>query len=226
MLHLENEIQELRDKLLSMWDLVIKQLDKTELSFRSFDKDLAMEIQETERRVNASELSIDRACEDFIALLQPVASDLRFVLSTLKINTNLERIADIACGISEFISDTEEEFNAEIISSMEADKMLSICIEMVKDLREAYLLENTKLARTVYKRDKMLDKLNDVASYKALDCLDKFPQHRRQTLHVLSIIRKLERVGDQSKNIAEEIIFYIDAKVVKHRRKEKELDGG
>lgn len=224
MLHLENEIQELRDKLLSMWDLVIKQLDKTDVSFKSFDKDLAMEIQETEKRVNAYELTIDRACEDFIALLQPVASDLRFVLSTLKINTNLERIADIACGISEFISDTDEEVNADIITHMEADKMLDICIEMVKDLREAYLLENTKLARTVYKRDKMLDKLNDVGSYKAIECLDKFPQQRRQTLHVLSIIRKLERVGDQSKNIAEEIIFYIDAKVVKHRRREKDSD--
>jgi phosphate transport system protein len=222
MLHLENEIQELRDRLLSMWDLVIKQLDKTESSFKSFDKDLAMEIQETEKRVNAYELTIDRACEDFIALLQPVASDLRFVLSTLKINTNLERIADIACGISEFISDTDEDVNADIISQMEADKMLDICIEMVKDLREAYLLENTKLARTVYKRDKMLDKLNDVASYKAIECLDKYPQQRRQTLHVLSIIRKLERVGDQSKNIAEEIIFYIDAKVVKHKRREKD----
>jgi phosphate transport system protein len=219
MLHLENEIQELRDKLLSMWDLVIKQMDKTEISFKTYDKDLAMEIQETEKRVNAFELNIDRACEDFIALLQPVASDLRFVLSTLKINTNLERIADIVCGISEFITDTDDEFNADIISTMEADKMLGICIEMVKDLREAYLLENTKLARTVYKRDKMLDNLNDVASYKAIECLDKYPEQRRQTLHVLSIIRKLERVGDQSKNIAEEIIFYIDAKVVKHKRK-------
>jgi phosphate transport system protein len=221
MLHLENEIQELRDKLLSMWDLVIKQLDKTEVSFKTFDRDLAMEIEETEKRVNAYELTIDRACEDFIALLQPVASDLRFVLSTLKINTNLERIADIACGIAEFISDTDEEVNADIISHMEADKMLYLSIEMVKDLREAYLLENTKLARTVYKRDKMLDELNDVASYKAIECLDKYPQQRRQTLHVLSIIRKLERVGDQSKNIAEEIIFYIDAKVVKHKKSDK-----
>ncbi len=224
MLHLENEIQELRDKLLSMWDLVIKQLDKTEVSLRTFDRDLALEIQEIERRVNAYEVSIDNACEDFIALLQPVASDLRFVLSTLKINTNLERVADIACGIAEFISDTEGEFKEEIIKHMEADKMLGIAIDMVKDLREAYLMENTKLARSVYKRDKMLDELNDVASYKAIECLDNFPDFRRQTLHVLSIIRKLERVGDQSKNIAEEIIFYIDAKVVKHKRKEKDKE--
>ncbi|HEX5626120.1 MAG TPA: phosphate signaling complex protein PhoU [Saprospiraceae bacterium] len=221
MLHLENETQELRDKLIAMWDLVIKQLDKTELAFRTFDRDLALEIQETEKRVNAYELTIDRSCEDFIALLQPVASDLRFVLSSLKINTNLERVGDIACGVSEFISDTEESFNAEIISIMEADKMLAIAIEMIKELRQSYLLENTKLARTVYKRDKMLDKLNDMASYKALECLDKFPDQRRQTLHVLSIIRKLERIGDQSKNIAEEIIFFLEAKVLKHKGREE-----
>ncbi|MBK6859174.1 MAG: phosphate signaling complex protein PhoU [Saprospiraceae bacterium] len=224
MLQVENEIQELRDQLIEMWDLTIKQLDNTESAFKNFERDLALEVQQTERRVNAFELTIDRACENFIALFQPVATDLRFVLSTLKINTNLERIADIACGISEFVSDSDDRFNAEIIKLMDADKMLALSIEMLKELREAYILEDTKLARTVYKKDKMLDKLNDVASYKALECLDKFPDEKRQTLHVLSIIRKIERVGDQAKNIAEEIIFYLDAKILKHKKKEKEIN--
>jgi len=224
MLQVENEIQELRDQLIEMWDLTIKQLDNTEIAFKNFERDLALEVQQTERRVNAFELTIDRACENFIALYQPVATDLRFVLSTLKINTNLERIADIACGISEFVSDSDDRFNAEIIKLMDADKMLALSIEMLKELREAYILEDTKLARTVYKKDKMLDKLNDVASYKALECLEKFPDEKRQTLHVLSIIRKIERVGDQAKNIAEEIIFYLDAKILKHKKKEKEIN--
>ncbi|MBK7357848.1 MAG: phosphate signaling complex protein PhoU [Saprospiraceae bacterium] len=224
MLQVENEIQELRDQLIEMWDLTIKQLDNTESAFKNFERDLALEVQQTERRVNAFELTIDRACENFIALFQPVATDLRFVLSTLKINTNLERIADIACGISEFVSDSDDRFNAEIIKLMDADKMLTLSIEMLKELREAYILEDTKLARTVYKKDKMLDKLNDVASYKALECLEKFPDEKRQTLHVLSIIRKIERVGDQAKNIAEEIIFYLDAKILKHKKKEKEIN--
>ena len=224
MLQVENEIQELRDQLIEMWDLTIKQLDNTESAFKNFERDLALEVQQTERRVNAFELTIDRACENFIALFQPVATDLRFVLSTLKINTNLERIADIACGISEFVSDSDDRFNAEIIKLMDADKMLALSFEMLKELREAYILEDTKLARTVYKKDKMLDKLNDVASYKALECLDKFPDEKRQTLHVLSIIRKIERVGDQAKNIAEEIIFYLDAKILKHKKKEKEIN--
>lgn len=224
MLHVENEIQELKDKLITMWDLVIKQMEKTRLAMTNLDKDLALEVQSNERRVNAFELSIDRECEDFIALLQPVASDLRFVISCLKINTNLERIGDIAYGISEFISDAEEEFNPEVIYKMGADKMMELSIEMVKDLRESYLMENTTKARTVYKRDKMLDKINDVASYTAIECLDLFPDQRRQTLHVLSIVRKIERIGDQAKNIAEEIIFHVEAKVIKHKKKEKDKE--
>ena len=224
MLHVESEIQELKDRLIAMWDLVIKQLDKTQQALEGHDRDLALEIQATERRINAFELTIDLSCEDFIALLQPVASDLRFELTALEINTNLERIGDIACGISEFISDHDTEFNREIIKHMEADRMLTLSIEMVKNLREAYLLENTAKARTVYKRDRMLDKINSVASFRAVDCLEKYPDQKRQTLHVLSMIRKIERIGDQAKNIAEEIIFYIEAKVIKHKRKEKDKE--
>ena len=224
MLHVENEIQNLKDQLISMWDAVISQLEKTQQALETGDRDLALQIEAAERRINAYELSIDRVCEDFIALLQPVASDLRFVLTTLKINTNLERIGDIACGIAEFISDNDTQFNVEIIKQMEADRMLALSVEMVKNLREAYILENTLKARTVYKRDRMLDKINDIASYRAIECLDKFPDQRRETLHILSIIRKIERVGDQAKNIAEEIIFNIEAKVIKHKRKEKDRE--
>ncbi|MBK8404551.1 MAG: phosphate signaling complex protein PhoU [Saprospiraceae bacterium] len=224
MIHLDAEINELKEKLGTMWELVSTQLDKTLTAMNNFDKDLALEIQENEKRVNAYELNIDKECEDFIALRQPVATDLRFALSTLKINTNLERIADIASGIAEFISDIDQSVNPEIIHLLQAEKMLAISIEMVKDLREAYQYENTQLARTIFQRDKLLDQINDQASHRALECLDKFVDQRRQTLHVLSIVRKIERIGDQSKNIAEEIIFYLDAKVIKHAKKIKELD--
>ena len=104
-------------------------------------------------------MTIDRSCENFIALFQPVATDLRFVLSTLKINTNLERIADIACGISEFVSDSDERFNSEIIKQMDADKMLSLSIEMVKGVARSLYFRRYQNGTLVYKKDKMLDKL-------------------------------------------------------------------
>ncbi|NOT38136.1 MAG: phosphate signaling complex protein PhoU [Saprospiraceae bacterium] len=222
MTHLDSEITTLKNELGYMWELVNSQLDKTVQSLTAFDKDLALEVQEHEKRVNAIEINIDKACEDFIALYQPVATDLRFVLSTLKINNNLERIADIACGIAEFISDVDTGFNPDILEHMSALHMLSLSVEMVKDLKEAHQHENTALARTIFKRDKVLDSINDKASNLAMDCLDRFPDQRKHTLHVLSIIRKIERIGDQSKNIAEEIIFYLDAKVIKHKKKKKE----
>lgn len=222
MTHLDSEITVLKNELGEMWELVNTQLEKTIKSLTAFDKDLALEVQENEKRVNAIEIHIDKSCEDFIALYQPVATDLRFVLSTLKINNNLERIADIACGIAEFISDVDTGFNPEILEHMSALRMLSISLEMTKDLKEAYQYENTTLARTIFQRDKMLDAINEKASTLAIDCLDRFPDQRRHTLHVLSIIRKIERIGDQSKNIAEEIIFYLDAKVVKHKKKKTE----
>ena len=214
MAHLDSEINELKSELGLMWELVNSQLEKTLQSLSKFDRDLALEVQENEKRVNAFEINL--------ALYQPVATDLRFVLSTLKINTNLERIADIACGISEFISDVDTHFSAGILDHMSVLKMLSISVEMVKDLKEAYQYENTALARTIFKRDKLLDEINDKASQMAIECLDLYPDQRKHVLHVLSIIRKIERIGDQSKNIAEEIIFYLDAKVVKHHKKQSE----
>ncbi len=222
MAHLDSEINELKSELGLMWELVNSQLEKTLQSLSKFDRDLALEVQENEKRVNAFEINLDKNCEDFLALYQPVATDLRFVLSTLKINTNLERIADIACGISEFISDVDTHFSAGILDHMSVLKMLSISVEMVKDLKEAYQYENTALARTIFKRDKLLDEINDKASQMAIECLDLYPDQRKHVLHVLSIIRKIERIGDQSKNIAEEIIFYLDAKVVKHHKKQSE----
>ncbi|MEP7194968.1 MAG: phosphate signaling complex protein PhoU [Saprospiraceae bacterium] len=224
MLHIEQEINQLKSSLLEMWDLVITQLENALQSIVDGDKDIAHGVQQHEKRVNGLELAIDRICENFIALNQPVASDLRYVLSGLKINTNLERIADNACGITEYITDTEKEFDKQMLEIMEIEKMLLQAIEMVKDLREAFTFENSTLARTIFKRDKILDKINENGSTQTLICLEQFPNDKRQALHLLSIMRKIERVGDQCKNIAEEIIFYTEAKVVKHKKKGKEKE--
>ncbi len=224
MIHIEHEISNLRTALMDMWDLVLKQLNDTNTALRTGDKDLAMTVMQQEKRVNSFELSIDRSCEDFIALLQPVATDLRFVLANLKINTNLERIGDIASGICEYIAETETEFLPDMIDKMKIESMMNNAMEMVADLKLAYVTEDTQTARTIFKRDKFLDQINEQGSTLALQCLEEFPLQKRQTLHLLSIMRKVERIGDQSKNIAEEIIFYIEAKVVKHKKKGKEKE--
>ena len=104
---LEQELKDLRVELLNMFLAVNNQLTKSEKSFLEFDKDIASEIANSEKRINSLELKIDRDCENILALYSPVAVDLRFVLSVYKINHELERIADIADGIADYVNDLD-----------------------------------------------------------------------------------------------------------------------
>jgi len=219
MTQLEVELQQLRDEVKNMWHLVDSQLQKARKALINFDKDLAREVVIKEKRVNGAELKIDRDCEDLLALYQPVAIDLRFLLAVLKINSNLERIGDIAEGIAKYIIDAESLFSEELIKASRVMSMFDESVIMLTDTLAAFENEDTILARGVFKKDEFLDEINVNANEHIIDYLKDHPTDIDQALYALSIIRKLERVGDQSKNIAEEIIFYIEAKVVKHSRK-------
>ena len=202
-----------------MWTLVNSQLSKARLAFLNFDKDLAREVVTKEKRVNGSELKIDRDCENIFALFCPVAIDLRFLLAVLKINSNLERIGDIAEGIAKYIIDSEAPFTKELLDVTRILPMYEESVKMLEDTQEAFEKEDTILARSVFKKDDFLDDINRQA-HKVLErYLKDHPEDTSQALWLLSIIRKLERVGDQAKNVAEEIIFYLEAKVLKHKNK-------
>ena len=219
MAQIETELQLLKTEAINMWTLVNSQLSKARLAFLNFDKDLAREVVLKEKRVNGSELKIDRDCENIFALFCPVAIDLRFLLAVLKINSNLERIGDIAEGIAKYVIDAEVPFTKEMLDATRILPMYEESVNMLEDTQEAFEKEDTILARSVFKKDDFLDNVNK-ASNKALEQhLKGHPEDLAQALWILSIIRKLERVGDQSKNIAEEIIFYLEAKVLKHKGK-------
>jgi len=217
MTQLETELQLLKNEVINMWSLVSSQLVKARASMINFDKDLAREVVLKERRVNGSELKIDRDCENIFALLTPVAVDLRFVLAVLKINSNLERIGDIAEGIAKYILSLEEPFKPELLEATFINKMYDESIEILQDTLSAFENEDTLLARKVFKKDEYLDEINIKANELIEDYMKTHPDDLDQALYILSIIRKLERVGDQSKNISEEIIFYLEAKVLKHK---------
>src|SRR5216684_6394240 len=116
MAQLETELQSLKAEAINMWSLVNSQLSKARQAFITFDKDLAREVVLKEKRVNGSELKIDRDCENIFALFCPVAIDLRFLLAVLKINSNLERIGDIAEGIAKYIIDADGPFSDEMVN--------------------------------------------------------------------------------------------------------------
>src|ERR1700742_4687881 len=163
MAQIETELQLLKTEAINMWTLVNSQLSKARLAFLNFDKDLAREVVTKEKRVNGSELKIDRDIENIFALYCPVAIDLRFLLAGLKINTNLERIGDIAAGVAKYVVDSSVNFNAAALESTSLTRMYDESINILTDARTAFENEDTALARSIFKRDDVLDAINDNA---------------------------------------------------------------
>lgn len=219
MTHLELELKELKNEVSTMFALVHSQMEKAFLSLTEFDKDIAHEVLATENRVNAQELKIDHDCENFLALYQPVAIDLRYILAVLKINSNLERTGDIAEGVARFLVETENSFDKELLENTDISKMFAAALKMLDGIEDAFNEENTSAARAIFKQDVSLDKIYSKTHPIIMDYIRQHPDNLAQALYILRTMQKIERVGDHSKNIAEEIIFYLEAKVVKHRKK-------
>jgi phosphate transport system protein len=222
--HIDVELDKLKVKLMEMWDVVEYQLQSGRDAMLNADQDLARKVVKLGKKVNNFDVKIDRMCENLLALYTPVAVDLRLVLATLKINANLERIGDTAEGISMFVQKRESTFNPELLEITRGVTMFDEALAMFHDCRVAYKGNNTEQARAILRRDKMLNKIYRKSDRIIAQYMRNNPDSIEEGLALLSIIKKLERVGDQITNIAEEIIFYQDAKVVKHRSKKKNKD--
>ncbi len=216
MTHLDIELKQLKEEAIEMFDLVTSQFKKSKSALINNDAELAREVNFNERRVNALELKIDKDCENIFALFNPLAVDLRFVLAVLKINSNLERIGDIADGIARYVVETSTSFDKELIAATQLEEMFDTAITMLTDVRSSFDTEDTKLARGIFIKDDALDSINAKANSVVEQFIKAHTDKIGQCLHIISTIRKLERTGDQVKNVAEEIIFYIEAKVLKH----------
>jgi phosphate transport system protein len=223
MTHLDTELKQLRAAVVEMWNLVISQLEKAKLVIENNDRDLYAEVKANEKRVDAFEIKLDMDCENILALFNPVASDLRFVLSVLKINYNLERIGDYAKGTASIVKDCECKVDAVDLRETHIPEMFEVCIDMLSEALEAFEKEDNVKARNVFAKDEMLDDTNKKANAITAKLIEKSPKKMVTALSLLSVIRKLERVGDQTKNISEEIIFYIEAKILKHKKKKEIL---
>ena len=155
--------------------------------------------------------------EDIIALYNPVAIDLRFVLAMLKINTNLERLGDFAEGIARFALNCKEPILASgLVKELRLEEMINQVSAMLELAKRALQEESQELATAVFAKDNLLDEINANATAVLADYIGKHPESALSCLNLVSVFRKLERSGDHITNIAEEIVFFIDAKVLKH----------
>ena len=216
---IEHEMQLLKVEILNMSELVSQQMKDSLLALAKMDKQLAIETLATEKQVNAMELKIDRTCENIFALYNPVAQDLRLVLAQLRINYNLEKIGDIAASVSKFVKKSFVYDYSSLIENTHALQMFEEANDLLTDVMTSFEKEDAELAKSILRRDKALNLQNKQAREYIIEQIKNDPQNVEEYLKVLSLIRKLERAGDQSKAIATEIIFFVEAKIVKHSKK-------
>lgn len=219
MTRIEEQVFEIKDNVSKMMALVGTQIERSRSVVFDFNKDLVEEISASEKTVNSLDLKIDSDCEKTLALLSPVADDLRLILSVLKINTYLERMGDNAQSIAKSIHDFETAPSEEDLKTIGVDLLYSQCIEMLNIASEAFNEEDTTMASKVFKMDKQIDKINNSGLDVVSALIRKNIDNTENYLRILGIVRKLERIGDLTKNIAEETIFYVDAKVLRHKKK-------
>ena len=216
MTHLQEALRRLRESVTEMARLVSRQLHKSIYAVLEYDENLANVVLFNEKRVNAHELKIDEECEQIFALYNPVAHDMRFVFSSLKMNSDLERIGDYAEGIANLVLLGEKSFDEELMEILELRKMYDISASMLDDVISAYVEDDSSLAATVFARDLQVNQINHNATGIMIEYLKGNKENVAQALYLLSIVRKIERVGDHITNIAEDIIFFKEARQIKH----------
>ena len=217
MKHIEKELQLLKNNLGEMWLLVASQLEKSKEAFLNFNVEIAKEVVYKEKRVDAFELKIDADCENYIALFAPVAIDLRLVLSIIKISSTLERIGDFAYSIAHYAMDgTREKLDKSLLDDIKIEKMFNQVIDMLSNCYTAFLNEDVSLWGKIISQD---DEIDDIYNSSPA-ILGKYTQEKpdfvSEALRLIVLMRKLERIGDHCSNIIEELVFYVDAKVLKH----------
>lgn len=222
MQHIENNlIKQFKKMLVDLMQMVQEQNERAKECILNGDIEIVEEIRQFEKRINAQELSIDRECERFLAIYNPVASDLRFIISTLKTTIYLERLGDNSERIASYVEDLNEKYPKILLKKLQIDKMIDHVNQMLDLLQEAILNNDTLLARKAYQLDKKINKLNRENLEMINRILSENSKLTNEALHLFSTSKKIERSGDYCKHIAEELLFYMQAEIVHHKKVKK-----
>jgi len=222
--HFQNELEELKENLLRMATLVEEAINNAVQSLVKRDSELAQKTFEAEDKINTMDIDINIKCLNLLALRQPMAADLRFITSAMKIITDLERMGDQAVNIAERAVSLNQE--PQLKPYIDIPKMAEIVQSMVKDVLDAFVNGDSKLARSVCERDDLVDGLNDQVFRELLTYMMPDPKAIKRAVHLMIVCRCLERIADHATNIAEDVIFMVDALVIKHHADTKDNGKG
>lgn len=212
----QQSLDDLKENLLVMAGLAEQAIQRSIEAYRTRDLSICELVSRSEVAINRLERDIDQAAIDLLAMEQPMAVDLRFILSVIKINADLERVGDSAKSISERVRHMQD--MAAVDLPVDIPRMAALSSEMVRKSLQAFIEGNPELARTVLTMDDAVDSMNR-ASYKSLTKVMEEQSHiAPQALNALMISRSLERVADHATNIAEDVIFWVQGADVRHHK--------
>lgn len=213
--HLQREIENLKKLILDLGADVENNVHKAVQSLETSDSELAAAIVESDTAIDSKEVFLEEECLKILALHQPVAIDLRFVIAVLKINSDLERISDLAVNIAEraLYLNTQEKINIPFDFSGMVDKTKI----MLRKSLEALVHMDTGLAHEVLASDDEVDAINREMYGQVQEGIHEQPNQVSSLIHYLSTSRHLERIADHATNIAEDVIYMVDGQIVRHR---------
>jgi phosphate transport system protein len=212
----QRSLDDLKENLLVMAGLAEQAIQRAIEAYRVRDLSICDLVSRSEIAINRLERDIDQAALDLLAMEQPMAIDLRFILSVIKINADLERVGDAAKAISDRVRSMEQMAIADL--PVDIPRMASLAADMVRKSLQSFIEANADMARTVLTMDDAVDAMNR-AAYKSLTKVMEEESHLApQALNALMISRNLERVADHATNIAEDVIFWVEGADVRHHK--------
>jgi phosphate transport system protein len=210
----QQALDELRQRLLLMGGLAEQAVDRACLAYTERDLTRCHMVLEGETQINAAEREIDELAFDLLAMQQPMAVDLRFIMAVIKINSDLERVGDQAVNITERVMDLVEMPTEDL--PVDIPRMATAVGAMVRRALESFIEGKAELAMAVLEMDNVIDRMRDEAFIMLVKTMNERPQATRQALDALLVTRNLERVADHATNIAEDVIFWVRGADVRH----------
>ena len=211
----DQQIEKLKKRILKMCSLVDKQVENAIKCIEEENHELAKQVIERDDKVDKYDLKIDKICQKIIALNQPVAMDLRLIMSALTINNNLERIGDISVNIAENFLILKKK--PQFLDRTHVAQMFKVAKEMIRNSIDSFVNNDPKLAQKVIETDKIMDNYNIENHQILISIMKENSDNIESAVAVLVISRMLERMGDHATNIAEDVFFIVEAQLIKHK---------
>jgi phosphate transport system protein len=210
----QQSLDDLKEHLLVMAGMAEQAIQRSIEAYRSRDLSICELVFRAEPSINRLEREIDQMALDLLAMEQPMAIDLRFILSVIRINADLERVGDQAVNIAVRVREMGAFANIDL--PVDIPKLASLASAMVRKALQAFIEADAELAQSVLQMDDQVDEMNDAAFYSLSTLIKERPELTPQSLNALIISRNLERVGDHATNIAEDVIFWVRGADVRH----------